>query len=100
MDIDTITKLTQEFIELGLQIKELELLKASVASQIEEQFKKNDLRSFDTNQHRVTRCFRRRYHYPSEIQALENNLRDTKKRFEIESEDYELTTYISAKLLK
>lgn len=100
MDIERIGTLTKQFLDLSLQIKELEILKSSIAAQIEEEFKTNELKSFDCNQHRITRCFRRKYRYPAEIQNLENELRDTKKRFETNSEDYELVTYISAKLLK
>jgi hypothetical protein len=100
MEIEKIEKLIGSYLEVSLQVKELELLKSSISSQIEESFNDNDLKSFDFNGHRITRAFRRRYHYPPNIQALENDLKDAKKRFEIDSQDYDLVTYITAKFTK
>jgi uncharacterized protein YeeX (DUF496 family) len=100
MQINQLSENVKSYLEVSLQIKELELIKASLANQIQDFLTENDLKSYDCSQHRITRCFRRKYRYSPEIQALENELRDAKKHFETQCPDYELITYISAKSLK
>ena len=100
MDIQTIESLIETYLDISTKIKELELEKSAISSLIEEEFKTNELKSFDYQHHRITRAFRRRYRYPAEIQALENDLRNAKKQFEAISSDYDLSTYITAKFVK
>ena len=97
MNIEPIENLIQNYLKISAKIKELELEKSAISSLIEEEFKANDLKSFDFQNHRITRAFRRKYRYPADIQALENSLRDAKKQFEAISSDYDLVTYITAK---
>ena len=100
MNIEPIENLIQAYLDVSAKIKELELEKSAISSSINEEFKANDLKSFDFQSHRITRAFRRKYRYPAEIQALENNLREAKKQFEAISSDYDLVTYITAKFVK
>lgn len=90
----------ESYLELSLEIKELEMLKSSLAAQILEFLDKEQIKSWDHSEFRVTRCIRRRYHYPEAIVTQEESLKELKKQFESTSEDFETTQYLSVKSLK
>jgi len=99
MDIKKLTTLTEALAEVKTQIADLELTARGLSSEIMEILQGEGFKSFDTNGIRVTVCHRRKYRYPHEITTLENQLRDAKKHFEIDSQNYETISYISTKFL-
>lgn len=99
MDIKKLSALTEALAEVKTQIAELELTARGLSSEIMEILQDEGFKSFDTNGIRVTVCYRKKYRYPEHINALESQLRDAKKHFEIDSQDYETISYISSKFL-
>lgn len=99
MDIEKLTTLTEALAEVKTQISELELSARGLSAEILETLQGEGFKSFDTNGIRVTVCYRRKYRYPEHINTLENQLRDAKKHFEIDSQNYETISYISTKFL-